>query len=294
VQPAVRGRHRVVQAFEEAGAGGFVAGLGEDLLKLVDDQQQAGGVIGQDLADDGRQAAGAAAQPGGDVRRGVEGDAQQGSLQLGEGIGARLHPDDEPARRAADISLAQHGDHAGLYHAGLAAAAGADHRQEAPGAAGILQPPEQPGDQGLAAKELAGVGFLKSAQALVGVLRLLGLSLEHDCGGVGRYVGGRGHRAAGLDGHGSRAGDDLAEIGGHGQHTFVARLRLLGGGVAQYGVDLVRQLRTHELHRRQRVVDLAADDLDRLGVSERDAPGQGRVEHDAQAVDVRLRRDQHL
>jgi len=28
----------VVQAFEEAGAGGFVAGLGEDLLKLVDDQ----------------------------------------------------------------------------------------------------------------------------------------------------------------------------------------------------------------------------------------------------------------
>ncbi len=68
-----------------------------------------------------------------------------------------------PPRRSAR-------DEAGLDGGGLAAAARTDHGQEAGQVVLFSHAAQQFLDQGLAAEEMFTVGFLESAQALVGVL----------------------------------------------------------------------------------------------------------------------------
>ena len=103
------------------------------------------------------------------ARQRIDRHAQQRRFQFFERMRAGEHIGDEPARRIRQRTLAQRRDQPRLDDARLAAAARPDQRQKARAAAAARQAAEQLLGQRGATEEGAGVGFLESAQAFVGV-----------------------------------------------------------------------------------------------------------------------------
>ena len=118
----------VDQLVDEPGRG-VVVDLGEQLLELVDDDQQLVVVGGQDAIDGAAHTARSEhqiEQRGRWVRR----DAEQGRLELLEGVRGWCHVDPEPVRRHRQRPVRQGGQQPGSHGARLAASARPDDGHE--------------------------------------------------------------------------------------------------------------------------------------------------------------------
>ena len=100
--------------------------------------------------------------------------AGEGSRELGERVLARSHHRPAPTVRAGDDPVGERGQETGAYRRGLAAAGGAEHREQ--GRAD--EPGYELGDEALAAEEVLRVRGVEGRQAAEGT--------DQRLGGVGR------------------------------------------------------------------------------------------------------------
>ena len=155
-QPLVGVAGALDQRVEERLALGLVATGDEDLLELIDQEHQA-------LA--GREPLERVGDPGRGVLAPRLGHRPgEGPRELGERVLARAHHRPPPALRAGDDPVGERRQEAGAHGRGLAAARGADHREQ--GRAD--QAGDELGDQALAAEEVLGVGGVERRQAAEG------------------------------------------------------------------------------------------------------------------------------
>ena len=174
-QAAVRIAQGDHQAVEEVEAGRFVLDQREQLLELVDDQHQLDSrLVRQDALDGAHQAALVLAELGEQLRDRRAGRAQQRRFELLQRVGAGQHLDHDPALGARQRALTQRRDDARLDHAGFAAPARPDHRQEPRHRVRLAQAADQLGDERVAPEEVVGVFFLEGAQAFVRIAQRLG------------------------------------------------------------------------------------------------------------------------
>ena len=148
------------QRVEEGLALGLVATGDEDLLELIDEEDQ---TLARPAADRPRRRSTAATFSCPDLGH----RAGEGSRELGERALARSHHRPAPAVRAGDDPVGERGQETGAYRRGLAAAGGAEHRQQ--GRAD--EPGDELGDEALAAEEVLGVRGVEGARPRKGQTR---------------------------------------------------------------------------------------------------------------------------
>ena len=102
------------QAGEERLAHGLVGSESEQLFELIDDQQQVGVVIRQDVLGGSQQPAVVGAELGEQPGRAADRDAHQGGLQLLERIDPREHLGDHQVALHAESMATTRGHQAGL------------------------------------------------------------------------------------------------------------------------------------------------------------------------------------
>jgi len=218
------------QAVEEVEAGRFVLDQREQFLELVDDQHQLDArLVRQDALDGAHQAALVLAELGEQLRDRRAGRAQQRRFELLQRVGAGQHLDHDPALGARQRALTQRRDDARLDHAGFAAPARPDHRQEPRHRVRLAQAADQLGDERVAPEEVVGVFFLEGAQALVRVAQRLG----------GFFLRGQGCGFC-LD-QGRR--DDLPRLSRRDVRGRRQRVPVVFGVLAQEFVHLVAPVR---------------------------------------------------
>ena len=166
--------HGLAEPFEEAAALVVVFAEGEQLFELVDDHEQFAVVADQPF--DGP---GDAAGPVGELVEQpfgrVDGHAQQGRLELLEGVPGGHHGDGEPlggpgsAIGAGHSAPAQCRQQPRPHHRGLAGARRTDHGDQAAVGARSSQSFHQLADQPITTEEITSVGLGERSEALVGV-----------------------------------------------------------------------------------------------------------------------------
>ena len=165
-QPLVGVAGALDQRVKESGALGLVATGDEGLLELIDQEHQA--LVGLEplerVGDPGR----------GVLAPRLRHRPGEGPRELGQRPRAGAHHRPPPALGAGDDAVGQRRQETGPHGRGLAAARGADHREQ--GRAD--QPGDELGDQALAAEEVRGVGGIERRQAAVRADQPLGGALR--------------------------------------------------------------------------------------------------------------------
>jgi hypothetical protein len=165
-QAAVRILERLCEVADEPVALDLVLDLQEQLLERVDHQGQTP-TLRQDAQDRAEHVEVIAAQLRLQVReRRVVGSPEQCRLELREGVRARSHGSDPPARGTLRRGVAERGHEPRPDHARLPAAAGADDRHQGGG----RRPFQELLHELSASEEVVRVVLVEGIQALIGVL----------------------------------------------------------------------------------------------------------------------------